>query len=207
MHRMTEPAATLLPDDELVRGIRARDARVIARAITELRGMLERMARGYVQRPALVEEVIQDTWMGVVRGIDRFEGRSSFRTWVCRILMNRARTTATREGRMPVADAEPDDHDFDPQTGMWRTGPTPWASEDATELAGRHELAAPLLAALAELPERQRVVVLLRDVEGWSSDEVCNALDLEETNQRVLLHRGRARLRKALEPLMIGGDR
>lgn len=202
---MSARAQPTTPDDELVRGIRSRDPRVIARAVGDLRGVLERLARGYLHRAALVDEVIQETWIGVVRGIARFEGRSSFRTWVCRILINQARTAAAREGRHPLADGDPDEASFD-EAGGWRAPPVAWTTEDPGALVARADLSAPLAAALAALPERQRTIVLLRDVEGWSAEEVCEALDLEPTNQRVLLHRGRARLRKALEPLLTGGS-
>jgi len=158
-----------------------------------------RVARGFVSSHAVAEEVVQDTWMGVVRGIERFEGRSSLRTWLFRILVNRARSAGVREHRsIPLEEVGPvvEATRFDAH-GNWATPPDSW-SED---LADRQHAAAmePVIRkALDALPDRQRQVVTLRDVEGLSSDEVCHVLALSEGNQRVLLHRGRSHLRAAL---------
>ncbi|MDQ3340810.1 MAG: sigma-70 family RNA polymerase sigma factor [Myxococcota bacterium] len=151
--------------------------------------------------------MIQETWLAVINGLDAFEERASFRTWVSRIALNRARTIATRAARtVPLSSLERDDqsvdHDRFGADGMWAQPPTPWIEEDPETLLARKEVMALLDAALDDLPERQREVVVLRDVLGWSSEEVCNALALEETNQRVLLHRGRARLRALLEEML-----
>ena len=148
----------------------------------------------------MAEEVVQDTWLGVLRGLGGFEGRSSFRTWLLRILVNRARTTGARERRsVPVGDPEPavDPSRFD-DTGHWAAPPERWVEEadrrlDAAKLAGR------LRSAIDDLPDRQREVVTLRDIEGLSSEEVCSVLEISEGSQRVLLHRGRSRLRQTLE--------
>jgi RNA polymerase sigma-70 factor, ECF subfamily len=149
---------------------------------------------------AVAEEVVQDTWLAVLRGLDGFEGRSSLKTWVFRILVNRARTTGSREQRsVPVADPEPvvDPARFD-ASGSWADPPEHWM-EAAEDRMAAGKLADRIRAWIDELPARQRRVVLLRDVEGMSSEEVCTVLDLSEVNQRVLLHRGRSRLRQLVE--------
>ena len=151
------------------------------------------LAASFVPSRAVAEEVVQDTWLAALRGLDAFEGRSSLKTWLFRILVNRARSTGSREQRsIPVADPEPA---VDPSRfggdGGWADPPEHWieAAErrmEAGKLAGR------IRAWIDDLPARQREVVLLRDVEGMSSEEVCAVLALTEGNQRVLLHRGRA---------------
>ena len=159
-----------------------------------------RLATTFVSSRAIAEEVVQDTWLAVVRGIERFEGRSSLRTWLLAILVNRARTAGTREARsVAIGDAGPavDGARFD-TTGHWAAPPEHWV-EDAEARLGAAELAGRIRTALAELPPRQRAVVMLRDVDGLRSDEVCEVLALSSANQRVLLHRGRSQLRQALE--------
>jgi RNA polymerase sigma-70 factor (ECF subfamily) len=162
-----------------------------------------RLARTFVDSQAVAEEVVQDTWLGVLRGIDRFEGRSSLRTWLLAILVNRARTAGVRESRSVASSdsegftAAVDASRFHP-TGAWRSPPEQWV-EDLEDRIGAEALRGQILAALAEMPERQRAVVMLRDVDGLRSDEVCQVLDLTPANERVLLHRGRSRLRQALE--------
>jgi RNA polymerase sigma-70 factor (ECF subfamily) len=166
-----------------------------------------RLAVSFVPSHAVAEEVVQDTWLAVLRGLDGFEGRSSLKSWLFRILVNRARTTGTREHRsVPVADPEPA---VDPArfgaSGSWADPPEHWieAAErrvEAGKLAGR------IRVWLDELPARQREVVQLRDVEEMSSEEVCAVLSISEANQRVLLHRGRSRLRQLFED-ELGGVR
>ena len=158
------------------------------------------LAASFVPSRAVAEEVVQDTWLALLRGLEGFEGRSSLKTWLFRILVNRARTTGTREQRsVPVADPEPvvDPSRFD-GSGHWADPPEHWieAAEGRLE-AGK--LAYRIRAWIEDLPARQRAVVLLRDVEGMSSEEVCTVLALSEGNQRVLLHRGRSRLRQLFE--------
>jgi RNA polymerase sigma-70 factor (ECF subfamily) len=176
------------------------------------------VARLYVANAAIADEVVQDTWLGVIRGIWAFEGRSSLKTWIFRILVNRARTHAAREGRLAPptgtlstesgAEAEPSvspehflsaDHPSAP--GQWAQPPLdPGSSPERSLLA--KELGERLRTVIDALPSNLRTVLWLRDVEGWSSPEVCNALAIQETNQRVLLHRARARVRAALEPYL-----
>jgi len=201
--------AAPLPED-LVDRLRAGDEAAFRAVVGALHGTLRRLARGHVRTDAAVDEVIQDTWLAVIRGLDGFEGRSSFRTWVCRILLNRARTMAVRDGRtVPMSsldDAEQIDADRFTPAGKWARPPAPWDDEDPARLLARKELRALVEDGLEALPARQREVVFLRDVQGWTSEEVCNALDLTETNQRVLLHRGRARLRALLEERLSTGS-
>ncbi len=159
-----------------------------------------RLARTFVRSSAVAEEVVQDTWLGVLRGIDRFEGRSSLRTWLLAILVNRARSAGTREARtIALADAEPAvDHARFDANGAWSTPPEHWVDKVENRI-GAAALGGTLRAALAAMPARQRAVVMLRDVDELGSDEVCEVLALSPENQRVLLHRGRSRLRQTLE--------
>jgi RNA polymerase sigma-70 factor (ECF subfamily) len=151
----------------------------------------------------VAEEVVQDAWLGVVRGIDRFEGRSSLKTWLFHIVANRARSTGVRERRtVPVAIE--DDSSLPGGTftagGAWAAPPTPWTDEVENRLVAA-EAVERVAASLNELPESQRRVVTLRDVEGLTAEEVCSALGITAANQRVLLHRGRARIRSMLADL------
>ena len=161
-----------------------------------------RLARSMVQSQAVAEEAVQDTWMGVVRGIERFEGRSSFKTWLFRILVNRARSAGSRE--QPATPMEAlhtvDPARFDSQ-GQWADPLDRWTEASEERLDAATWLPA-LKAALEDLPPRQRQVVMLRDVEGLSNDEACAVLGISVGNQRLLLHRGRARLRSILETEM-----
>jgi RNA polymerase sigma-70 factor (ECF subfamily) len=143
----------------------------------------------------VAEEVVQDTWLAVVRGVDRFEGRSSFKTWLFHILLNRARTAARKEQRAGVPDDAVDEHFL--KDGHWANPPEPWA-ERADDRLVAEQLAARVRALLPLLPEAQREVVVLRDVEGLDSADVTAVLGITEGNQRVLLHRGRAKLRHLL---------
>jgi RNA polymerase sigma-70 factor, ECF subfamily len=187
-------------DEELLRRLRAGDERAFVTLVERYNGAMLRLALAFVPNRAVAEEVVQDTWLGVLRGLADFEGRSSLRTWMFAILVNRARTTGSREQRtIPVADAGPvvDASRFGPD-GAWSAPPELWIEEAENRIeAGK--LADLLRSAMDGLPDRQREVVLLRDVEGMSSAEVCSALAISEANQRVLLHRGRGRLRQALE--------
>ncbi len=207
------PRAGGSEDSELVDRLRRGDEAAFTGIVSGWSPMMLRVARGHVSTEASCEEIVQETWMAVIRGLDRFEGRSSLRTWVFRILTNLAKTRGVREARsVPMSSWAADDEDgptVDPDRfraaddqyphnwtplgapTQWQPGPEQSAVADETrKLLG---------AALQDLPERQRVVVTLRDVHGLSSDEVCAALDLSTANQRVLLHRGRARLRAVLE--------
>jgi RNA polymerase sigma-70 factor (ECF subfamily) len=197
-------------DRELVAALRAGDEEAFARIVREWHGSLVRVARIWVPSQTLAEEVVQETWVRVLGALDRFEGRSSLRTWVFRILVNTAKTRAQREGRMVpfsaltnpalVPEAAVDADRFRPEDderlpGQWSVPPRDLPEERLLAAETRHQIA----AAIDALPATQAAVIRLRDVEGWTADEVRNALDLSEVNQRVLLHRARAKVRKALE--------
>jgi RNA polymerase sigma-70 factor (ECF subfamily) len=203
-------------DAALVAALRAGDDAAFGWLLHRYDATLRRLARSYVATDAVADDVVQDTWMGVIRGIDGFEHRSSVKTWIVRILMNVARTRGVREARtVPLAglgaagDASeatfPSDRflaaGHDQWPGHWRSFPLDWETRPDERLLARETLAE-VAAALDRLPPAQRDVVVLRDLEGWSSDEVCVTLDVSETNQRVLLHRGRAKVRQALEPFL-----
>jgi RNA polymerase sigma-70 factor, ECF subfamily len=173
-------------------------------AFTELVGRYHssmlRLAMSFVSSQAVAEEVVQDTWLALLRGLDAFEGRSSLKTWLFSILVNQARTTGTREHRtVPVADPEPavDPARFD-ASGGWADPPEHWI-EAAEDRLAAGKFADRLRELIAELPARQREVVILRDVEELTSEEVCSVLAISDGNQRVLLHRGRSRLRQLFE--------
>lgn len=172
---------------------------------------LRRLARGYARSDAVAEEIVQEAWLGVVRGIGRFEGRSSLKTWIFRILVNVARTRAGREARtIPFSSAAPPGEDSGPLDadrffgtdherwpGHWCQGPVAWGIPDERALA--KEMREEILTAIESLSGAQREVITLRDIGGWDSKEVCNALGVSEVNQRVLLHRARGRVRAAVE--------
>jgi RNA polymerase sigma-70 factor (ECF subfamily) len=199
-------------DASLIAALKCRDERAFVELVTRYQGPLLRLALVYASSRSIAEEVVQDTWLGVLRGIDRFEGRSSFKTWLFRILVNRARSGAEREGRtVPfsaiggVDSAEPavpeerflpaDDPEW---PHHWATPPKDWGGSPEEALLRRETLEL-IEHVIAGLPPAQRQVITLRDVEGWAADEVCNVLEISETNQRVLLHRARSRVRGALE--------
>jgi RNA polymerase sigma-70 factor (ECF subfamily) len=197
-----------LPDAEIVAALRRGDEAVFAELVAAYSPGLMRMARMYVRDQAVAEEVVQETWIGVLRGIDRFEGRSSLKTWIYRILMNTARTRAKREARsVPFsAAAGGDEPSVDPDrfldadhrhAGGWMLGPSEWQTPEEELLQG--ETRDVILAAIDELPEAQRAVITMRDVEGFPSEEVSELLDITDGNQRVLLHRARSKVRSAIE--------
>jgi RNA polymerase sigma-70 factor (ECF subfamily) len=195
---------------QLLEALRAGDEAAFAQLVREYQPSLVRVARIYVSTQAAAEEVAAETWLAVLKGLDRFEGRSSLKTWIFRILTNIAKTRAQRDGRtlpfsslqdpgrVPEAAVDADrflDSEHPRWPGHWAVRPEPWP-EDALVAAETQALVA---EAIEALPPAQRAVISLRDVEGWSSEEVRNALELSETNQRVLLHRARSKVRRALE--------
>ena len=185
-----------MKEADLVDRLRAGDEAAFATVVRAHHASLCRLARTFVGSGAIAEEVVQDTWLAVVRGVDRFEGRSSLRTWLFQILVYRARRTATRERRTDSG-LDPDADRFD-GTGAWSTPPVPW-SEQVDDRLAAERLAALARDLLETLPASQRQVVTLRDVEGLGAGEVADLLGLSDGNQRVLLHRGRARLRAEIE--------
>jgi RNA polymerase sigma-70 factor (ECF subfamily) len=188
-----------------VAGLRAGDEAIFAELMDLYGASMTRVARMYVPTPALAEEVVQETWLAVLRSIAGFEGRSSLRTWIFRILVNRARSVADSEGRslpfsaLAVEDDRPAvDPDRFLADGRW-SSPSSRSGEQPEDHALTSELHEQLRAALGELSAAQRAVVTLRDVHGFSAREVCDLLELTPVNQRVLLHRGRSRLRALIE--------
>jgi RNA polymerase sigma-70 factor (ECF subfamily) len=201
-------------DEAIVAALRRGDERAYQLLVDQYHPALERLARAHVKDADVAMEVVQDTWVGVLRGIDRFEGKSSLKTWIFRILINRARTRSRREGRtVPFSRLAADELDGDaplmdpsrfrgaddPWAGHWSDPPTAWS--DPARAIESKEIGRHLHAAIDALPEMQRTVITLRDVQGLSSEEVCNILEISETNERVLVHRARAKVRNALDPL------
>jgi RNA polymerase sigma-70 factor, ECF subfamily len=193
-------------DAALVDRLRAGDEAAFGALVQRHHARLLRVAQSLTPSRAVAEEVVQDTWLAVVRGIDRFEGRASVQTWLVRICVNRARTAGARESRSVPLDPQPGPAvpiEHFASTGAWATPPTPW-SEEADDRVVAQRLAARVRASLPELPDGQRQVLLLRDVEGLPATSVCELLGISEGNQRVLLHRARARLRDILDREMAG---
>lgn len=190
-------------DDALLDRALAGDEDAFVVLVERYQTSLLRFARGFVRQASQAEDVVQDAWMGVLRGLDRFERRSSFKTWLFRIVANRARTKAVRDARYVGLDIAGDDaassagdDNFTP-SGRLKAPPAEW-SMTPERLLQSTEAKRLVESALADLPEAQRLVVTLRDVEGLDADTVCNVLGITETNQRVLLHRGRTKVRAAL---------
>jgi RNA polymerase sigma-70 factor (ECF subfamily) len=189
----------VVDDEELVAKLQTGDEAAFALLVRAHHASLVRLATSIVGSRAVADEVVQDTWLAVVKGVDRFEGRSSLRTWLFRILVNRARTTASRERRSdPLGDVDSDRFDA---TGVWSAPPVPWADQVDDRLMAQ-QLAPLARNAMDTLPDTQRQVLLLRDVEGLPAAEVADILGVTDGNQRVLLHRARAKIRSELEAKM-----
>jgi RNA polymerase sigma-70 factor (ECF subfamily) len=197
-------------DEQLVAALRAGDESAFREVVVGYHGAMMRLASFHVSSRAVAEEVVQDTWLAVVKGLDRFEGRSSFKSWVFTILANQARSRGTREHRtVPFASLEADERTLgvpgerfqtptDRWPGHWSQPPSPWTDVPAASLEGK-ETRGLVFDAIRSLPPHQREVIALRDVEGWSAEEVCSVLSMSDGNQRVLLHRARGKVRAVLE--------
>jgi RNA polymerase sigma-70 factor (ECF subfamily) len=198
-------------DLRLTAALRAGDEAAFVWCIDRYHTSLVRLAAVYVRSPAVAEEVAQETWLAVLQGIGRFEARSSFKTWLFRILTNRAKTRGEREARTvtfsALAGDDPDGPAVDPErffppghrlAGHWSSPPHDWEGKPEERLLSGETLDR-VHEAVASLPPSQREVITMRDIEGWSAEEVCNALSITETNQRVLLHRARSKVQQALE--------
>jgi RNA polymerase sigma-70 factor, ECF subfamily len=195
-------------DAQLVEGLRAGDEAAFATLIRMYGAGMLRVARMYVSSRAVAEEVVQEAWLAVLKGIDRFEGRSSLKTWIFRIVANIAKTRGVREARSaPFSSLAESEDTVSPERflgadtrfpGHWAVPPASWAGVPEDRLLATETMAV-IRRAIERLPPSQRAVLELRDIDGLSADEVCNALDLTETNGRVLLHRARAKVRAALE--------
>ena len=193
------------PDSEIVAALKRGDESVFAELVDAYGPGLLRVARMYVRDREVAADVVQETWIAVLRGIDRFEGRSSLKTWIYRILINTAKTRGVREARsIPFSAASADDGpavepDRFLESGAWRIGPSEWATPEEELLDG--EARDEILAAIDDLPDSQRAVITMRDVEGLPADEVAELLGITDGNQRVLLHRARAKVRQAIEAM------
>ena len=205
-------------DGSVIEALRRGDEGTFARLVDQYHASLSRVARLYIANRAVADEVVQDAWLGVIQGIWAFEGRSSLKTWIFRILINRAKTRAGREGRtVPFArfDADSEAAEAAVVPGRFQPAGHPTQPGHRTDLPPdlgasperrllAQETRQHLQSAIEALPEHQRLVLILRDVEGCSTEEVCNALGFQETNTRVLLHRARVKVRAALEPYLKG---
>jgi RNA polymerase sigma-70 factor (ECF subfamily) len=211
-NRSVRAQATGSPDDDttLVARLRAGDEEAFEELVSKYHGSLLRVAMSFVAERTAAEEVVQETWLGVIRGLSGFEGRSSLKTWIFRILANRAQTRGKREARsipfssLKAPQSEPDyEPAVDPSRfdarGMWAEPPPRWTNAPPEDLLAQRETMELIQRAIAELPENQRSVITLHDVEDVAPDEICNILEISETNQRVLLHRARSRIRRTLE--------
>ena len=205
-------------DQYLILALRRHDEAAFAALVDRYHARLVRVAMVYVRNRAVAEEVAQETWIGVLQGIDRFEGRASFKTWLFRILTNQAKRRGEREARsIPFAAlSSPDVDDGEPVVarerflpeghrwaGHWASPPTDWGGSPEERLLS-HEVRAFVQQAIDALPTNQRLVITMRDIEGWPPEEVCNILSITETNQRVLLHRARSKVRGQLERYLEG---
>ncbi len=202
----------VLDDDEreLVQGLRRGDESAFVALVERYGPRMLSLAQRHVRSRAVAQEVVQDTWLSVLKGIDKFEQRSSLKTWLFRILINQAKSRGVRESRgVPFSALEGDSGEpaVEPErfngsdhrwAGHWAAYPRSWESVPDERLLSQETLQHVKLA-LDDLPPRQRDVVVLRDVEGWSAEEVCATLEISDANQRILLHRGRSRVRRELE--------
>ena len=205
----THPAEGARPDDaDLVEALREGDEAAYRALVDRYTAALLRLASMYVSNPEVAADVVQETWIGVLQGIDRFEERSSLKTWICRILVNKAKTAAQREGRTitfsdlgddelaPAVDPERF-HDQGPNRGQWSIPPREWDRPEERLLS--KETRAVVERAIAGLPTNQRITITMRDIEDLSSAHTSSVLGISEGNQRVLLHRARTRVRSVLE--------
>ena len=196
---------------ELVARLRAGDERAFESLVDSYHGTMLAVARSYVKTRDVAEEVVQEAWVGVLNGLDRFESRSSLKTWIFRILVNTAMTRGGREARsVPFSSLAPTEEEvaaveperFRPPgeafAGHWNSYPGDWSSVPEEGLLGRETLDV-VKGAIEELPDAQRTVIAMRDIAGCSAEEVCDALEVSAGNQRVLLHRARSHVRAALE--------
>jgi RNA polymerase sigma-70 factor, ECF subfamily len=201
---------------DLLERLRGGDEAAFRALVKEHDRAMRRLASSFVASPAVADEVVQETWLAVIRGLDAFEGRASLKTWIFRILVNRAKSRGARERRItpfssfpvlvedeagPTVDPDRFRRGDDPFAGYWATPPSRFFElPEERLLAG--ETVELIERAISALPERQQQVIRLRDVDGWDADEVCESLDISAANQRVLLHRARAAVRAALEEHM-----
>lgn len=210
MAESAKAAGPRTDETELIARLLDGDEAAFSELVRSYHPSLVRLARNFVQSESVAEEVAQETWLEVLKGLERFERRSSLKTWIFRILMNRARTRGERERRtVSFSDLSTPDHEFEPEpavdparfaaNGHWVTFPDAWHATTPESLLADRQTGSILMEAINSLPPNLRAVIELRDRDQWNSDEVCDLLGISEANQRVLLHRARARVRKAVE--------
>lgn len=203
-----------ISEEALIAGLRRADERIFLALVTKYHAAMLRIATAFVLDSAVGEEIVQEAWLGVIKGIDRFEGRSSLKTWIFSILANCAKTRRSRESRtIPFSDLNPfEEYDDEPLVdperftpadhpqwpNAWADPPSRWAYDPEDQVLTA-EVMGCIQRAIAALPASQQAIITLRDIDGWPAEEVCNVLGLTETNQRVILHRARAKVRRALE--------
>ena len=194
-----------MSDDALLQGLRQGDEKAFTVLVETYHLPMVRVALAFVADRSTAEDVVQETWMGVIRGIERFEGRSSLKTWIFHILVNQARKRAIRDHRtMALHDVGGVEEERFSPDGTWITPPSPWPDDVADRLLAS-DVVKKLRMTIEQLPDLQRQVVTLRDLEELSPRDVCDLLDITEANQRVLLHRAREKLRRTVE-LEMGGE-
>jgi RNA polymerase sigma-70 factor, ECF subfamily len=205
---------TLTSETALLAALRSGDEDAFCALVDAYGAAMHRVALTFVRSRAVADEVVQEAWVGALRGLERFEGRSTLRTWLLRIVANIARARAVREAQtVPFSSLELEGEAAAPEPALptdrfqgpdaehpsrWVSFPKPWSTEPDSALLSA-ETRKLIADTIAGLPDGQRIVISLRDVEGWDSAEVCSVLELSETNQRVLLHRARSKVRAALE--------
>jgi RNA polymerase sigma-70 factor, ECF subfamily len=202
--------AVIRDEAGLVERLRGGDEAAFETLVESYYGMMLSVAQSYVKTRAVAEEVLQDAWLAVLQGLDRFEGRSSLKTWIISIVINIAKTRGAREARtVPFSSMAPEGEEpaVEPERfrgagdgfpGHWWAYPANWSERPEEVILGRETLGV-VTEAIEQLPDAQRVVITMRDIAGCSAEEVCETLELTEGNQRVLLHRARSRVRAALE--------
>jgi RNA polymerase sigma-70 factor (ECF subfamily) len=207
---VSQPESPTYAGDEhaLVARLRDGDEQAFEALVARHYATMLSVARTYVQSRSVAEEVVQEAWLGFLGGLERFEGRSSLKTWLIAIVVNKAKTRGVREGRtVPFASLAPAEPAVEPERfrghgesypGHWRSPPPRWSAPPDVVTQDRETLRA-VMRAIVALPPAQQAVIRMRDLEGCSSEEVCSTLDVSPANQRVLLHRARSRVRAALE--------
>lgn len=214
MIRAPRPADAPTTDErELLERVRRGDRVAFTALVSRHGGAVLRFATSFVKERSLAEDVVQEAWLSAFENLEGFEGRAAFRTWLFHIVANKARTRLKREGRsVPFSSLEDPGDDGDPavspdrfdERGSWREPPGAWSDENPERLAQGVETRAIIERAIADLPEAQRAVITLRDIEGLETEEICDVLGVTVSNQRVLLHRARSKVRQSLEKYLAG---
>ena len=214
---LNKPNSKWADEQVLINGLRNKNEEAFAYLLETYYGQLLRVAMSHVPSRAVAEEVVQETWQGVLESLPRFEGRSSLKTWLFRILTNRAKTRGKRESRYESMDSEESEGESwaDPDRfisgggfqGHWRMQPRRWDDQTPERLLLSKESRRLIQEAIDSLPPVQRQVMILRDIQGIEANEVCNLLEITETNQRVLLHRARTKVRRTIDAQMSETDK